>query len=55
MKNVRLLVIVTLFLLSTSLVFWGSRASAATGYTVVTVIEGKNDDRFESFFGGLGR
>jgi len=41
MKNVRLLVIVTLFLLSTSLVFWGSRASAATGYTVVTVIEAK--------------
>lgn len=41
MKNVRLFVIVTLFLLSTSLVFWGSRASAATGYTVVTVIEAK--------------
>src|SRR4030042_6336139 len=41
MKNVRLLVIVTLFLVSTSLVFWGSRASAATGYTVVTVIEAK--------------
>lgn len=41
MKNVRLFVIVTLFLLSTPLVFWGSRASAATGYTVVTVIEAK--------------
>ena len=41
MKNVRLFGIVTLFLLSTSLVFWGSRASAATGYTVVTVIEAK--------------
>jgi nitrous oxidase accessory protein len=41
MKNVRLFVIVTLFLLSTSLVFWGSRASAATGYTEVTVVEAK--------------
>jgi parallel beta-helix repeat protein len=41
MRNVRLFAIVTLFLLSTSLVFWGSRTSAATGYTNVNVVQAK--------------
>jgi parallel beta-helix repeat protein len=41
MRNVRLFAIVTLFLLSTSLVSWGSRTSAATGYTNVNVVQAK--------------
>jgi parallel beta-helix repeat protein len=41
MKSIRLFVVLTLFLVTASPVFLGSRASAATGYTDVTVVQAK--------------